>query len=180
MTRIMTPELMKQLREEAGLSQTKLAELAGVSQAHIAKIESGKVDPRLSTMNRILSVIKGKRERPKCRGIMKGSIISLKPGDPVKKAIDIMHNRGISQIPVFEGSSRVGSIRETTIMRNLDKRLDHFTVGEIMDKPFPVVDADDPIDILPSLLDFHPAVLVSEKGKIKGIITKSDLLEVKG
>ncbi len=177
---IVTGRLIKQLREEAGLSQTRLAELAGVSQAHIAKIETEKVDPRLSTLNRILSVIEGSGRKTLCRNIMKRDIVSLKPGDPVKRAIELMHNRGISQIPIFEGDVQVGSIREATIMRNLDKRLEQFTTGEIMDKPFPVVDAGDSIDILPSLLDFHPAVLVSEKGRIKGIITKSDLLEVKG
>ena len=38
-TRIM----LKRLRIEAGLTQKALAELVGVSQAHIAKIEQGKV-----------------------------------------------------------------------------------------------------------------------------------------
>ncbi len=179
MVMIVTGKLIKQLREEAGLSQTKLAELAGVSQAHVAKIETEKVDPRLSTLNKILLVIEGSGKKTLCRDIMKKDIVSLKPEDPVKKAIELMHNRGISQIPILEGEVQVGSIREATIMRNLDKRLEQFTVGEILDKPFPVVDGRDSIDILPSLLDFHPAVLVSEKGKVKGIITKSDLLEVK-
>ena len=43
---------------------------------------------------------------------------------------------------------------------------------------FPVVNGDDPVDILASILDFHPAVLVSEKGKLTGIITKSNLLKL--
>lgn len=180
MPTIITGKLIKQFRQEAGLSQTALADLARVSQAHIAKIETGKVDPRLSTVNRILSVIRGRREKPKCRDIMKKEIVFLKPEDPVDRAIGLMHKLGISQIPIFRDGKQLGSIRETTIMRNLDKRLEQFSVGEILDRPFPLVDAGDSIEILPSLLDFHPAVLVSENGKIIGIITKSDLLELKG
>ena len=55
---IITGKYMRQLREEAGLSQTELARLAKVSQAHIAKIEGEKVDPRLSTVNRILFILR--------------------------------------------------------------------------------------------------------------------------
>ncbi|MEM2355857.1 MAG: helix-turn-helix domain-containing protein, partial [Candidatus Bathyarchaeia archaeon] len=46
---IITGSTIKKLRLEAKLTQKKLAELVGVSQAHIAKIEQGRVDPRLST-----------------------------------------------------------------------------------------------------------------------------------
>jgi predicted transcriptional regulator len=52
-------------------------------------------------------------------------------------------------------------------------------VKHIMDMPFPVVDVMDPVDIAQPLLDFHSAVLAAEKGRIKGIITKVDLLGVK-
>jgi len=46
------------------LTQKKLAEMAGVSQAHVAKIEQGKVDPRLSTVNKILVVLtEGKQKK---------------------------------------------------------------------------------------------------------------------
>ena len=48
---------IKKLRLEAELTQRELAELAGVSQAHIAKIERRRVDPRLSTINKILQVL---------------------------------------------------------------------------------------------------------------------------
>lgn len=175
---IVTGKTIKQLRGEAGLSQVRLAELARVSQAHIAKIETGKVDPRLSTVNRILSVMESGSRKPKCREIMKRDIVSLKPEDPVEKAIELMHRFGISQIPVFQGGTQLGSIRESTIMRNLDKRLERFTVGEVLDKLFPVVNASDSTEVLPGLLDYYPAVLVAEKGQIKGIITKSDLLGI--
>ena len=65
---------MKGLRLEAGLTQKQLAELVGVTQAHIAKIEGGKVNPRLSTVNRILQVLVEEEGR-KCREIMTEKVI---------------------------------------------------------------------------------------------------------
>lgn len=41
-------------RKISGLSQTQLAEVAGVKQPAIARLESGKSDPQLSTMMRVL------------------------------------------------------------------------------------------------------------------------------
>lgn len=41
---------LKQAREEKGLSQRALADLTGLPQSHISKIESGGVDIRLSSL----------------------------------------------------------------------------------------------------------------------------------
>lgn len=48
---------MKQRREKFGLSQTDLAEMAGVSLASVKDIERGKGNPTLSTVQKILEVI---------------------------------------------------------------------------------------------------------------------------
>lgn len=167
------------MRKERGLSQTELAKLADISQAHIAKIEKEKVDPRLSTVNRILIVLGRKERRTECGEVMNRKVISVRPDTPVRKVIALMKSSGISQLPVFEKGNQKGSIRETTLLQNMDKNLDSFEAGDIMERPFPVVDSGDPADMLPPLLDVHPAVLVSERGKIRGIITKSDLLTMK-
>ena len=178
---IITGKYIRQMREEAGLSQADLAGLAKVSQAHIAKIEGEKVDPRLSTVNRILFILRTRKSSSsaRCSEIMHRHVISAGPDDPVHKAIKMMHRLGISQMPVMRGPVQIGSIGETTIMRNFDRNIKRLRVRDLIDRPFPVVDGEDSIDILPSLLDAHGAVLVSERGKIKGIITKSDLLAVK-
>jgi len=176
---MITGDYIRKLRIERGLSQTELARLTGISQAHVAKIERGRVDPRLSTVNRILFVLSKKEKEIRCRDIMTKDIISVNPNTPVKKITVIMKSSGISQIPVFDGSKQLGSIRETTLLHNMERNLDLLKAEDILDKPFPVVDSDDLIEILPPLLDIHPAVLVSERGRIRGIITKSDLLGVK-
>ncbi|MGP8331846.1 MAG: helix-turn-helix domain-containing protein, partial [Methanosarcinaceae archaeon] len=48
-----TPGDLKQKRTELCLTQSELAKRAGVSQPLIARIESGDVDPRLSTLWKI-------------------------------------------------------------------------------------------------------------------------------
>jgi predicted transcriptional regulator len=46
-----------------------------------------------------------------------------------------------------------------------------------MDSPFPVVDADHPMDAIVKLLSkSNPAVLVREQGEIHGVVTRSDML----
>lgn len=178
---MVTGKYIRQLREEAGISQAELARLAKVSQAHIAKIEGEKVDPRLSTVNSILSVLRSRKSPSarRCSEIMHRGVVSVSPDDAVRKAIGIMHRLGISQMPVMAGHAQVGSIGETAIMRNFERNIKRLRVRDVIDRPFPVVDVNDTIEMLPGLFESHSAVLVSDRGRIKGIITKSDLLAVK-
>jgi predicted transcriptional regulator len=176
---LVTGKLIRELRNEAGLSQAELARLAKISQAHVARIERGNVDPRLSTVNRILRILVTKDRRKKCRGFMHSEIISFRPDDPVRDVVLMMKDRDISQFPVFRDGDLIGSVEEATIIRNMGRKLHLLQVRHIMDRPFPVIDARDPVEVAQGLLDFHPAVLVAEKGKVRGIITKSDLLGIK-
>lgn len=176
---LVTGKLIREMRNDAGLSQAGLARLARVSQAHIAKIESGRVDPRLSTVNRILRTLRARDRRKRCKTVMNPNIISVEPDTPISETVDIMRERGISQIPVMSGNTPVGSVDESTIIKNMERRLHLLQAKHIMDRPFPVVDVMDPVEIAQPLLDFHSAVLAAERGRIKGIITKVDLLGVK-
>lgn len=45
---------LKYARRKAGLSQRQLADRCGVAQPAIARIESGRVDPSISTLDRLL------------------------------------------------------------------------------------------------------------------------------
>jgi predicted transcriptional regulator len=175
---IITGDYIRKLRIEKGLSQTELARLAGISQAHVAKIENERVDPRLSTLNKILLFLSKRESITKCSDIM-SRLMSVNPETPVKKVITIMRSSGFSQVPVLENGRQIGIVSETTLLHNMDKNLDNLEAKDIIDKPFPVVDSEDTTYILPPLLDIHSAVLVSERGRIRGIITKSDLLGMK-
>jgi len=175
----MTGAQLKAMRESMGISQNELSRLAGISQAHVAKIENGRVNPRLLTVNRIISVLTGGKKARPCREIMSGKIVRGRFSDSIEMVAKLMKRLDISQVPVFEKGRPVGSVGEGTIVKNIGRNLKQLKVRDVVEGPFPIVSGNDPIDILPTLLEFHPAVLVSEKGRIAGIITKSNLLGIK-
>ena len=51
---------LKKLREARGLTQEQLAEKAGVSRAYLARLEIGRHDPPLSTLEKLAKALKVK------------------------------------------------------------------------------------------------------------------------
>lgn len=186
MASLPTPEDIKRLRKKVGLTQTELAKLAGVSQSLIARIEKGTVDPRLSTLRRILEAIKLVEMRAKkaksARDVMYSPVITIKPNEKVKKAIELMEKYAISQLPVVNDNGvPVGSITESTVLKKLlsgdPEKIFQLKIEEVMEESFPTITPSTNIkDIQQLILKKYPAVLVMEKGKIVGIITKIDLI----
>lgn len=176
---IITGSLLRKMRLEAGLTQSELAKLVGVSQAHIAKIESGKVDPRLSTVNKILQVLTSRQRGKKCGDIMTREVIIASPKEKIKKVSELMVRYGISQIPVVNDDGKiVGMVTEEGIVRNLSPNIADEPVEKIMEPPLPTVSEDTDLSVIKPLLEVHPGVLVVRKGELVGIITRSDLLKV--
>jgi predicted transcriptional regulator len=174
---IITGSYIRQMRESIGLSQQELATLAKISQAHVAKIENSKVDPRLSTVNGIMAILESRGKTRKCRNFMKVPVI-VQVATPVKEVINIMKSKGISQLPVMKGDMLLGSIMESTILEKVHHDISVIKAGDIMERPFPVLDGEENIQTAKALLDFSSAVLVSKKGMITGILTKADLIGV--
>ena len=50
----MASRMLKHARARAGLTQRELAAKAGIPQETIARIETGRVDPRVGTLDRLL------------------------------------------------------------------------------------------------------------------------------
>jgi cystathionine beta-synthase len=107
-------------------------------------------------------------------------VISTSPGATVRQALRLMSLHDVSQLPVMDGHNCVGSVSESVLsVRGLeDVKVLEQTVGDTMDSPFPVVDADHPMEAIVKLLSkSNPAVLVRETGEIRGIVTRSDMLQ---
>jgi cystathionine beta-synthase len=107
------------------------------------------------------------------------TVVSTSPGAPVRQALGLMSLHDISQLPVMEGDNCVGSVSDWSLsQKSLENpKLLDATVSEVMDSPFPVIAADQPIESVVKLLSkANPAVLVRNGGGVEGIVTRSDML----
>ena len=106
-------------------------------------------------------------------------VISVAPGATVRQALRLMSLHDVSQLPVMDGSDCVGSVSDWSLSaKSLENtRLLEATVSDVMDSPFPVVDANQPVDAVVKLLSkSSPALLVREDDAVQGIVTRSDML----
>ena len=105
-------------------------------------------------------------------------IVSTTPGASVRQAVGLMTVHDVSQLPVMDGENCVGSVSDWALSQKTlaDPKLLDASVADVMDQPFPVVDANQPVDGIVKLLSKStPAVLVRDDGKL-GIVTRSDML----
>jgi cystathionine beta-synthase len=109
------------------------------------------------------------------------SLIFVKPTDTVGVALEKMDELGLTQIPVLEDGLPVGSLRENRVLAKVvrDKALLTSPVSEVMESPFPTLDVDASSGEITRRLQTSPAVLVEEYGRITGIITRHDVLDLK-
>jgi predicted transcriptional regulator len=181
-----TAEDIKRIRKSSGLTQQDVAEKAAVSQSLIARIEAGTVDPRLSTIRKILKVISEYRQKEvNAMDIAVTKVITIQETNTVGEASELMFANGISQIPVCESTGKIiGAIKESTITKNL---IDRGTT--VLTQPVrQILNRDDALPMVPisaslkSIEDLlihhgHSAVLLMDEGNIAGIITKADVIK---
>jgi cystathionine beta-synthase len=106
-------------------------------------------------------------------------LVSAVPGLLVRQALGLMRLHDVSQLPVLDEGQCIGSVTEYALtQRGLESsRFLDAVVGEVMDEAFPAVDAAQPVESVQKLLSkATPAVLVQERGAIRGIVTRSDML----
>ena len=175
-------ERIGKMRRQLGLTQSQLAKLAGVSQSLIAKIESGNIDPAYSKVMQILGALEAEQNKGKktVEQIMSPHIASVSPSDHLQKAIVLMRQKDISQLPVFQDGKCVGSLSDGMIVDIIASRgseLKSVLVGEVMAESYPVIPAGSLVDVAIGLLHHYRAVLVEKNGKFAGIITRADVFK---
>ncbi|MBS3131867.1 CBS domain-containing protein [Candidatus Woesearchaeota archaeon] len=170
-------EEIKKIRRNLGLTQMQLAKQAGVSQSIIAKIESGKIDPTYSKVKKIFEAISyfEKKQETNAEQIMNAKVISVSPGEDIKEAIKKMKKYDISQMPVIDDHKSIGLISESILLNALMDGKGK-KVSDIMEDAPPIVSKKSSIKVISNLLRHYPMVLVTEGGKMAGLITKADLL----
>src|SRR5215213_5127675 len=120
----------------------------------------------------LISSTKAAGERPR--------VLSVAPGETVAEALALMDRHGVTQVPVIEEGKSVGSIRENRLLAKVlgDRDLLAVPVSQSMEPAFPVIDVEASSPEVIRQLRRHPAVLVEEFGRITGIITRHDMLDV--
>jgi predicted transcriptional regulator len=170
-----TPQDLRERRTSLELTQSELADSAGVSQPLIARIEGGDVDPRLSTLRRIVNALQeAEGEVVRAADLMNETVISVAPDDAVRDAVDLMEREAYSQLPVLQNGVPVGSISQGDVVHAGEKVGTH-PVSEVMSESFPTVGANATVDEVRNLLDHYTAVMVTDGGETVGIITEADI-----
>jgi len=110
------------------------------------------------------------------------ALITVGADDKVRKALQLMKEYDISQMPVMKENEIVGSLSENAVLTYiLENPLSHAEkpVEEIMDGPFPMVEEDLPVSQLNKYITKKiPAVMAKDKAGNVHILTKYDILQM--
>lgn len=171
-----TPEDLRERRNDLELTQSELAEHAEVSQPLIARIEGGDVDPRLSTLRRIVTALEeAEGGIVRARDVMNSPVVSVEPDDSVSESKDLMDEKGYSQVPVIRDGAPQGLIGNSDIRQRPEENVGELPVAEVMHESIATVEPDATIDEVDSYLNHNAAVMVVENGRAVGVITEADI-----
>lgn len=170
-------------RKELGITQKGLAELSGVAQPDISRIEKGKIpDPSYSTVKKLFEALKDYEvsspersfDEPVAADLMNRNVVSLRPHERVSDALKVMKERNFSQLPVIDDRGRViGGVSESLFLSHDGTA----SIVDVMGDSFPIVGKDTRLRTISAILQKEPAVLVVLKGKVLGLITKYDVYD---
>jgi cystathionine beta-synthase len=106
-------------------------------------------------------------------------LVTVEVSHTARQALNLMTTYNVSQLPVVADGACVGSVSEAGLMARAigaPASLDR-PVREQMEGPYPVVEADTPVERISAALSRETsAVLVQEAGTLCGIVTRYDVL----
>jgi len=169
---------IKRWRKSLNITQSQLSDLSGVAQSIITKVETETVDPRSSTLRKIVEAL-SRSENPEklhtVRDVMVTDVAVLKFDDVIQTAIDNMVKDGISQLPVLsEDGAILGLVSEESILQKGAHR--NGLVGQVMHTNPVIVDIGLSIIEARRRLTEVEALLVIENGILVGLVSRMDLV----
>ncbi len=166
-----------QVARSAKQGQVVVVIIPDTGERYLSKVHSDEWmrDNRLldSSMVTVADVMAGK-------GNHIPSFVSINYDDTLDRALALIREFNISQLPVLKDGNVVGSVSEGVL---LQKALDGSAHGDtrveyLLEKPLPVVPLDAHLPrAMKVLAGSNAAVAVDEHGKPAGILTRFDLLE---
>lgn len=111
-------------------------------------------------------------------------LVAIDPTTTVRKALDLIKENDVSQLPVFDHGRSVGSVHDFVLMTRVLERptLIDSPVSAVMEPGFPIINIDTQVEDVIKLMTAKkdPAVLVEEDQKITGILSRYDVIEFMG
>jgi cystathionine beta-synthase len=113
-------------------------------------------------------------------------LVTISAHQKVSEAIQVMEQHSISQLPVVRDgevtslADVIGSLQDRALLDRVFKNADalHEDVAGAMSGPLATVEADASVDeIVTALTGGTNAVVVADRGKPVGVVTRSDLLD---
>jgi len=169
---------VRRWRKGLGITQSKLSEMSGVAQSVIAKVENEAVDPRVSTLRKLVEAL-SRFENPDLlhtvQDIMTTDVAALKFEDTIQVAIDRMVKDGISQLPVLSNEGNIlGIVSEDSILQKGAHR--NGVVGQVMHTSPAIVDIGLSVSEARRRLTEVEALLVVEEDLLVGLVSRMDLV----
>jgi len=179
--------------DDAGISQTKLAEFMETDQASISRKLSGKRSFRYEEISFITSLILERLssipQKPiRDLYVSSQNLVTVNSEDKVSLASDRMTKNEFTQLPVIDKSSKscVGIVTDFTLLNRMvspkkaskGNWLTEFINMKIKDAEVidnaPTYPLDTPIAEIAQALLFHYAVLINEENGKIGMVTRAD------
>jgi cystathionine beta-synthase len=112
-------------------------------------------------------------------------LVYVGPEDTVERAVDLMGEYGVSQVPVAKGdmplaaAEVVGAVDELALMdlAYRDPQVMGQPVEKVMGAPLPTIGVGQPIALAVELLDRAPALVVLAGGRPTKVLARTDVLE---
>ena len=168
---------LKRKRKKLGLTQKQLSEISGLTQSVIAKIETESVDPRASTLAKLVEAL-NRAEHPNIphsvADLMVKNISTIDVSESIRNAITIMVEAGISQLPVLSGGKIVGIVSESNLLKRANDA--KVSVGKIMKSNPVIISKYLSIGEAKKRLEDEDCLLIAEDGNLLGLITRIDIL----
>lgn len=119
-----------------------------------------------------------------CRDIVAGRgrqrLITVSPEQTVAEAVELMGKYDIENVPVMQDGQNTGSLSEQGLFNKIfsNPDLKSQPVSAVMERPYPEVSLDTPLDRLSSLITReNGAVLAKDEAGSYHIVTKYDVLK---
>lgn len=166
-----------QVAKECGPDDLVVVLLPDTGERYLTKVHNDEWmrDNHLLDLSsaRVAGLLSGKTPRLR-------QLISVESGEPLRRALTLIEQHDVSQVPVFRGGEVVGTLEEGEVLRlalaspaSLEKSVDEYMAG-----PLPVVGSEEPAETITRLLaSRNAAVLVRQGGAVTGILTRYDMLQ---